>query len=158
MQAPYPGSWKPQALARGRRLDGRFAAGIRGEGNFLVPSLQVDEEDGVLLVVADIPGAERGELAISLKGDVLRITGERARHAEDSDERVHHTSRYLSRFTREVRLPHAVDGRRAHASFDQGVLTIRLGIVASGPKASASRAAASRAAAARRIDIAGTEA
>jgi len=129
MHAPSPGSWVPQSLAAGRRLDGRFAAGIRGEGNFLVPSLRVDEDDDALLVVAAIPGAERAELSVSLEGELLRIAGERTGREDDVEERVHRRSRYLSRFTREVRLPHAVDGRRAEARFDHGELRIRLPVV-----------------------------
>ncbi|MDJ0522881.1 MAG: Hsp20/alpha crystallin family protein [Planctomycetota bacterium] len=104
---------------------------MRGEGNFYVPSMQVECEEDGYVVTARIPGAERDELHVILEGDVLRVTGERSRHRSRSNGRTREDSRYISRFTREIGLTREVEPERVEARFENGVLTVRLPFVQS---------------------------
>ena len=133
MHSAPPTSWRPFTVPCGRRLSARFDSGVRGEGNFYVPSMQVDVEEDAYVVTARIPGAERDELQVCLCGGVLRVTGERRRHSRRSNGSVQADTRYLSRFTREVGLTRQVDPEHVVAHFENGLLTMRLPVVAAPP-------------------------
>jgi HSP20 family protein len=133
MYAAPPTSWRPFTVPCGRRLSARFDSGVRGEGNFYVPSMQVDVEDDAYVITARIPGAERDELEVCLCGGVLRVSGERRQHSRRRNGNVQEDTRYLSRFTREVGLTRQVDPARVEAHFENGLLTMRLPVVAAPP-------------------------
>ena len=133
MYGAPPTSWRPFTVPCGRRLSARFDSGVRGEGNFYVPSMQVEVEDEAYVVTARIPGAEREELEVCLCGDVLRVTGERRRHSRSRNCSMRRDTRYLSRFTREIGLTRQVDPGHVEAHFENGLLTLRIPVVAAPP-------------------------
>jgi HSP20 family protein len=118
--------WPSGGFVIGRRLDGWIAGDVRGEGNLLVPSLRVEEGERGLVVTAAIPGAEKDELSVSIRGDFLRIAGERHERLATADATSVRREQYFSHFIRETRLPRSVDARRTTARFDNGILTVSL--------------------------------
>ena len=129
MHGTPPTTWRPYTFPSGRRISARFESGIRGEGNFYVPSLSLELQEDGYLVTATIPGADRDELHLGLQGNVLRITGMR-RHRQCSEQGGSQTDeRYLSRFTREVCLARDIDVDGIEARFENGILTVRLPFV-----------------------------
>jgi len=123
-------SWKPQTFPRGRRLDGCFAGQSTAAGTILVPSVRVDEREGLLLVIAEIPGGERDELTVTLRGDVLCIVGERKSGGRRRRSGIRPGTQCLSRFTREIRLLQGVDRQGVEAVFENSILTVRLPVLA----------------------------
>ena len=103
MHGAPPQPRKPFTVPSGRRLSARFARGVRGEGDFKVPSMHVEVDEDGYTVTACVPGVERDELHVALEGDILRLTGER-RHEHVRSNGSREQARYFSRFTREVRL------------------------------------------------------
>jgi len=79
------------------------------------PTVDVYEEDGQMVVKTEIVGVEQGDIDISLNGNVLTIKAEKK-----SEERV------FGRYARSVTLPSHVNAEKAEASFDEGILEIRL--------------------------------
>jgi len=129
MHGTPPTTWRPYTFPSGRRISARFESGIRGEGNFYVPSLILQAEEDAYVITACIPGAERDELNLVLQGSVLRITGVRRQREQCACGDPGEDARYLSRFTREVCLSREVDVEHIEAHFENGMLEVRLPFV-----------------------------
>lgn len=83
----------------------------RGEfTSSLEPLVDVVEEDGEIIVVAEVPGVERDEIRVHIKGTTLTI------HV-DNPERPYH---------KEIQLPSRVKKEEAKSAVRNGVLEVRL--------------------------------
>ncbi|MES9870550.1 MAG: Hsp20/alpha crystallin family protein [Sedimenticola sp.] len=84
----------------------------------------IDREDEVL-VRAELPGMNKEDLDISLSDEYLTIKAETHQEKKEEGEyyrsEIHHGS-----FTRTVHLPAQVDGTKATASFDEGMLEVTI--------------------------------
>ena len=109
-----------------RALD-RFLGGWPSEAEAdLTGAYPVDirEEDGKLVVDAEMPGFKRDEIDVSIDNGVLTITGER-KPAETQGAK-HLTERRYTRVDRSFNLPVPVDSDNVDASLDEGVLHLEL--------------------------------
>jgi HSP20 family protein len=99
----------------------------RGGGEMMggVP-LDLMETDDAYVVKASLPGVKPDDVDISVHRNVLSITGETRGEEERGEGRIHHRERWFGRFRRQVSLPGDVDANACDASFEDGVLTIRL--------------------------------
>lgn len=73
-----------------------------------------------------MPGVEPAAVDIRVKGNILTIRGEMAAEREAREENFVRRERRFGRFFRQVALPTTVLPDRAEATFDNGVLTIKL--------------------------------
>jgi HSP20 family protein len=96
-----------------------------GEGGWL-PSLEVAERGGKLVVRADLPGLTKDDVKIELRDDVLCIEGERRQEREEKRKGLYRSERSYGRFYREVPLPEGIDPEQAKASFRNGVLEVTM--------------------------------
>ena len=91
----------------------------------LVPHTDIYEENDQLVMKTELPGIDRKDLDITLEGDRLSIKAERKE--EVAEEATHHTrERYYGRYYRSVTLPYPVKKSEILATFDNGVLELRL--------------------------------
>jgi len=91
----------------------------------LVPITDIHEEKDQLVVKTELPGIDKKELDISLEGDRLTIKAEKKE--EIKEEATHHIrERYYGRYFRSVALPYPVKEDNISATFDNGVLELRL--------------------------------
>jgi HSP20 family protein len=90
------------------------------------PRLDVSETKDAVMVKAELPGVEAGDISLSLQGDVLTLKGEKTQEKEEKDERYHRVERSYGAFMRAVRLPSTVDASKVNAAFKNGVLTVTL--------------------------------
>jgi len=96
---------------------------IRGAG---IPVDLRDLEDEVV-VVADLPGVESGDVTIRLTGPgTLRITVRRKEPPEEEQEGYAIRERLSGEITRIVNLPGDVTEESATATLSNGVLAVRL--------------------------------
>ena len=86
----------------------------------------VDDEDA-MLVVADIPGFEREEIDVTVRGTILHIAAEHEAAGE-------HVSRHRS-FSERVTIPADIDIDEVTATYHNGVLEICLPFDAEGEEA-----------------------
>jgi HSP20 family protein len=91
-----------------------------------MPRLDVREQDGELCVLAELPGVDQQDLDIQLDKDVLTIRGEREEESEREKANYYVMERSYGRFERSVQLPFTPKPDEVKASFDKGVLTIRM--------------------------------
>ena len=112
-----------------RMLDdfyGRMSpSGESYEGDWL-PAMDMRENDGEVLVSLELPGMSKSDIKVSVKNDVLSITGEKKAEKADEKENVHRVERTYGYFKRSVALPVEVDSGKVKASFKDGVLKVTL--------------------------------
>ncbi|HFD15780.1 MAG TPA: Hsp20/alpha crystallin family protein, partial [Rhodospirillales bacterium] len=92
----------------------------------LLPEVDIVETDDAYKVVAELPGVDPDDVSIELRGDMLTIRGEKKAEREEKEENRYLLERRFGRFERTIRLPAEIEPDKAEASFDKGVLTIRL--------------------------------
>jgi HSP20 family protein len=86
------------------------------------PSVDIKEKEGKIVVAADIPGVEKGDISINIKGDMLEISAEK----EEKEEGYIRRERSYRRFYRSIPLPAEVDRDKVEASLKDGVLRIEM--------------------------------
>ena len=89
------------------------------------PPLNVFRAPDGLVVRAEIPGVEPGEVSVTTEGRRLTITGERKPTQTDGGS-YHRRERPYGRFSRTVTLPEDIDGTRTTAALRNGVLTLTI--------------------------------
>ena len=99
--------------------------GVTTEG-FWAPLLDVEETRDEVTVRAELPGLNKEEIKLQVEGDLLVLSGERRAESESKEKTVHRLERVHGKFQRVLRLPSEVDGGRATAAYEAGVLTVRL--------------------------------
>ncbi len=105
---------------------GRREAGQTNAVRRWVPPMDLAETDDQLVLRADLPGLERDEIEIEVKDNVLTISGERKAEHEKKGEGYHRIERSFGRFSRSLGLPRGIDAKRVTASFENGVLEVRM--------------------------------
>ncbi|MBV8889173.1 MAG: Hsp20/alpha crystallin family protein [Alphaproteobacteria bacterium] len=79
-----------------------------------------------VVVTAELPGASRDDVTISLQEDVLTLQGERKPASSDGEIVWHRRERASGRFSRTIQLPFRADPDRVQARFSNGTLEIEL--------------------------------
>ena len=90
------------------------------------PAVDVFEDEDSVKIVAELPGVKPEDVKLSIENSVLTLRGEKKQVAEEKTERVHRYERVYGAFERSFALPNTVDGERADARYDSGLLTIHL--------------------------------
>jgi HSP20 family protein len=107
----------------------------RGLFAFEPPATDIYETDQDYVVELEVPGFERGELAIEVADHALVVRGEHEEEAEKAGRELLLHERIEKRFERRFELPAEVDADRIEATCDKGVLVLHL--PKTGPKVTA---------------------
>jgi HSP20 family protein len=91
-----------------------------------VPTLDAWETDDALVYAFDLPGIPQDKISVEVEDGALTVTAERERSMEVSEERFHRFERRFGTFTRTVGLPQGVSEDAIAASYNHGVLEIRV--------------------------------
>ncbi len=90
------------------------------------PALDVLQEDGDIVVRAELPGVRLEDVDITLQNGVLTISGERKAEEEREGSGYYVRERRYGSFRRSMALPEGVDESKIHARFTDGVLEVRV--------------------------------
>jgi len=91
------------------------------------PAVNVWQGTEAVAVTAELPGVEAGDIDITVKDNVLTVSGERRPPGAAEDATWHRRERRYGRFSRAIRLPFAADPENVEARFGDGVLQIVIG-------------------------------
>jgi HSP20 family protein len=91
-----------------------------------LPAMDLVESEGEFILRADLPGLGEDDVTIEVADDVLTISGERKAQHEERKEGYHRVERAYGAFTRSLTLPEGVDPEAVEASFERGVLEVRI--------------------------------
>ncbi len=100
------------------------AAPNGGAGQW-TPAVDLEELQDAYLLVVDLPGVPEDDVAIDVEGDVLTLSGARTRQAREGGRTIR-AERGTGSFRRQLTLPDGVDAERITATYDRGVLEIRV--------------------------------
>ena len=108
-----------------------------------IPAVSVEETENELILIGELPGMKPADVEVQLEHNVLTIRGSKTEHGKKGEEnrRYHVSERSYGSFERSFRLPYDVRADDVSASFEDGLLRIRM------PKAPEART--------RRIDVRG---
>jgi HAE1 family hydrophobic/amphiphilic exporter-1 len=127
-EAVQPTALAPEPVAATPQSNGH-------NGHDGVPVNVVESSDAFLLRAA-LPGIKQEDVDLSIEGHVLTISGERRAQGSDGDGNgatylVHEYE--TGRWQRSLALPQEVDTEEVRASYQNGILEVRLPKVAPGP-------------------------
>jgi HSP20 family protein len=108
------------------RLFDALLGGEQGERSHWTPAMDLVEGDDHFLLKADLPGLSEGDVAIEVRDNTLRVSGERRAEHERREKGWHRVERSFGRFSRSLTLPDGVDASAISATFDKGVLEVRV--------------------------------
>ena len=90
------------------------------------PTLDISEGRKDITVKAEIPGIESKDFDISIDGRFLTIKGEKKRERKEEEETFYRVERSYGYFNRTIQLPAEVDPDKVDATYNQGILKIKL--------------------------------
>ena len=97
-----------------------------GGGRRWLPAMDLVEADDRYVLRADLPGLAEGDVKIEVEDNVLTVSGERRAEHEQRGEGYHRLERAYGAFSRSLTLPEGVDADAVQASFERGVLEVRI--------------------------------
>ncbi len=101
--------------------------GAQTRTRHMVPAVDVREDEGRLLVMADLPGISKDDIEITYEDGVLTITGTTTEEKEKKEgSRFYVRERFQGSFSRTLRIPDKVDMDKSEAQVKDGVLELVL--------------------------------
>jgi len=91
-----------------------------------IPAVDLVEKDKEFAITAELPGLDEKNVEVKVSNGTLTISGEKSEEKENKDKDYYFSERRYGSFKRAFRVPEGVDTDKIEASFDKGVLTIRL--------------------------------
>ncbi|QGA79998.1 Hsp20/alpha crystallin family protein [Candidatus Nanohalobium constans] len=86
--------------------------------------IDVREEDGNLIISADLPGVQKEDINIKADGQKVEISAEASQEIKEENEKYLRKERSSRSFRRTVQWPREVDEETINAEYEDGVLEI----------------------------------
>lgn len=102
---------------------GEFPANI-DLGFSFSPRIDVYADDKYFFVEAELPGLKKDEIKISLQDNILTISGDKKKSAENDSKEYFRNERVFGTFSRSFTLPEDINPDSTEANFEDGVLRI----------------------------------
>ena len=84
------------------------------------------EEKNELVIKTELPGIKKEDLDIKLEGDLLTIKAEKKQEEVSEGTTYYTCERWYGHYSRSVSLPFSVDADKVSATFENGLLEMRL--------------------------------
>jgi HSP20 family protein len=91
-----------------------------------IPAMDLVEAEDHFVLRADLPGLTEQDVNIELEDSVLTISGERKAEHEERKEGYYRVERSSGSFSRTLTLPEGVDPDSVRATFENGVLEVKI--------------------------------
>ena len=108
------------------RLFNTFFEDNGGSTRRWAPPMDLADAGDHLVLKADLPGLSEEDVRIEVQDRLLTVSGERKAEHEENREGYYRMERAFGSFSRSVTLPDGVDAGKIDASFDKGVLEVRI--------------------------------
>ncbi|MFB3786509.1 MAG: Hsp20/alpha crystallin family protein [bacterium] len=95
----------------------------RSQARYVAPPVDIFEANDQLVVVADLPGASKDTISVSVENGILTLQA--GAHNEAPGDRIHQEFEFVN-FFRQFELSEQVDIEHITADLNNGVLTLRL--------------------------------
>jgi HSP20 family protein len=91
-----------------------------------MPAMDLVEAENHFVLTADLPGLSEEDVNIEVEDRVLTVSGERKATHEATKDGFHRVERAFGTFSRSLTLPEGINPEAVEASFDRGVLEVRI--------------------------------
>ena len=129
--------WEPfrDLLGLQERMNRLFDESYRGNrgaadewalGGSWAPAVDIYEQDGNIVMKAELPGVDPDVVDIRLENNTLTLRGERKLDSEVKEDTYHRVERSYGSFSRSFTLPTVVDQGNIKAEYRDGVLKLTL--------------------------------
>jgi HSP20 family protein len=108
------------------RLLGGTQRGVVPATAVWIPRVDVYEQDGAIMVEAELPGVKKEDIEVAIEDGELVIRGERKSERRTEEQGYYRMERSYGRFYRRLPLPDDVNPDQIEARFDNGVLNLRI--------------------------------
>jgi HSP20 family protein len=94
------------------------------DGRQWTPAIDVERDNGNLVVRADVPGIKPEEVKIEVEDDILTVSGEHEERKEQRDKHFLRRERRYGSFSRSMALPAGVEAKKIKAKTHDGVVEV----------------------------------
>lgn len=108
------------------RLFNRTVGDGVSSGSAWTPAVDIFDTDQAIVLRAELPGLDPDDIEIEVDDNVLSLKGERRFEETVQEGRYYRLERAYGRFQRSVTLPQGVKADEISATFDKGVLSVRV--------------------------------
>jgi len=108
---------------------------MRGKEAVFEPSMSIKETDTNYIVNVDLPGMNKEDISVELKGHNLTISGERKSEVKTEKEKVFKEEQNFGSFYSTITLPEDVKTTEVNAEYKNGVLKITMPRIESAKRA-----------------------
>lgn len=101
---------------------------VPSTGGSWMPAVNVEERADELVLTAELPGMNESDIELEVENNILTLRGEKTEERSEGDEgrRYHMWERRYGNFQRSFTLPRTVDAESIEASFENGILMVRM--------------------------------
>lgn len=90
------------------------------------PVVDVFEKDDKIVVKAELPGVDKKDIHLDLKGNTLTLTGERSVDNEAKEENSYRRERCFGKFMRTFHVADGIDPEKINAEYKDGILRLEI--------------------------------
>jgi HSP20 family protein len=90
------------------------------------PAVDIYDNDKDIVIKAELPGMDKKDMVVHVKGRFLTLKGERSSENEVKEDKYHRRERSYGKFERVFTLPEEVDPDKITADYKDGVLKIHI--------------------------------
>ncbi len=91
-----------------------------------VPSMDMYEEDGELVIKAEMPGVKKENISVEAGRDFIEIRANMESDEEKKEKNYYKRERIIAQYQRRIDLPFQIDPKNIRARYESGVLEIRV--------------------------------
>lgn len=102
------------------------SSALRSWSGSVNPTIDATETEKDVVITAELPGLDEKDFEVTLTGDLLTIKGEKKSEHEERNGGSYYAERRFGSFSRSLRLPFEVKDEKVDATYQKGVLTIRV--------------------------------
>ncbi|MFA5029448.1 MAG: Hsp20/alpha crystallin family protein [Patescibacteria group bacterium] len=118
--------WTPFPFAEPYDEMDKFFESWPALANNFTPAIDVYQDKEAVIVEAPLAGIDPEKIDIAIENDVLTIKGENEKKSEVDEKNYYRKEVRHGSFYRAVQLPTRVAGDAAQATYNKGILTIRI--------------------------------
>ena len=90
------------------------------------PKVDVTETKNEFSISAELPGIDDKDIVVTLDDGTLTLKGEKKVEKEDKQGEFYSRERSYGSFQRTFKVPETIDQNKINASFNKGILTVKL--------------------------------
>ena len=90
------------------------------------PSIEYTKLEDSYVITAEVPGINKNDINIEIDGDILVVKGEKKYNKQEQKEEYFVRERCYGSFRREIRLPTDSNKNDIEASYEEGILKLKI--------------------------------